>query len=79
MKLLGGRVEPFPSDPWSQRDFVKTLGGGVEPLGDELVEDQETVLSLSKKTFLHCTLHCTAAAQYHATEEQPANQPPVSC
>ncbi len=52
-------VGPFA---WSQISFVKTLGGGVEPLGGELVEDQETVLYLSKKTFLHCTLHCTAAA-----------------
>ncbi len=33
---------------WSQRSFKKTLGWGVEPLGDLLVEDQETVLSLSK-------------------------------
>jgi hypothetical protein len=43
---------------WSQRRFLKILGGGVEPLGDELVEDQETVLSLSKNfPALHSALH----------------------
>jgi hypothetical protein len=53
-------VGPFT---WSQRDFVKTLGGRVEPLGDELVEDPETVLSLSKNfPALHSALHVSSRA-----------------
>ncbi len=41
-------MEPFLSDPLSQREFEKILGGGVELMGDELVEDHETVLPRSK-------------------------------
>ncbi len=38
--------------------LCENIGKGVEPLGDELVEDQETVLSLSKNfPALHSTLH----------------------
>jgi hypothetical protein len=33
---------------------------------------------LSQKTFLHCTLHCTTAAEHHETEEQTASQRPAS-
>ncbi len=53
---------------WSQRDFMKVLGGEVEPLGDELLEDQETVLSLSKK--LSCTALCTARQQPSTTRQR---------
>jgi hypothetical protein len=67
-KILGGRVDPFLIDPWSQSGYMKILGGEVEPLGNELVEDQETVLSPSK-TFLQCTLHCTAAPDDGGTKK----------
>ncbi len=43
---------------WSQRGFMKILGGRLEPRGDELVADQENVLCLSKRfPALHYSLH----------------------
>ncbi len=82
---------PQPSKPSSAREagkrggsvrmvaegFWKTLGGGVEPLGDELVDDQENVLFLSKNVpALHSALHGSSRAPRDrgADSEPAANQ-----